>query len=237
MDCSDFKDDLLDVLYGEADTRTRSRLEDHQRVCAACREEVAGMQRLRRDLAEWRVEERPGQPGASLGPRLGWWRGVAAAAALLLAAGGALGLSGVEVAFERGPVRVRLGRGGQDEELKRLIAQQEERHRQEMAVLARTPALPSATDSEARGVAGYTPPIERDAVLRRVSELIQESEARQASVLKAGLQELSERTKAQRRYDLARVSAGLSYLDGKTGQQVARTTELMGYVLQASQKR
>jgi glycosyltransferase involved in cell wall biosynthesis len=46
-----------------------------------------------------------------------------------------------------------------------------------------------------------------------------------------------ERAEAQRRYDLARVSAGLSYLDGKTGQQVARTTELMGYVLQASQKR
>ena len=30
---------------------------------------------------------------------------------------------------------------------------------------------------------------------------------------------------------------GLSYLDGKNGQNVARTTELMGYVLEAAQKR
>jgi hypothetical protein len=33
------------------------------------------------------------------------------------------------------------------------------------------------------------------------------------------------------------VSAGFSYLEGRTGLQVARTTELMGHVLQASQKK
>ena len=34
--------------------------------------------------------------------------------------------------------------------------------------------------------------------------------------------------------DLARVAAGLSYLDGQYGQQVARTNELMSYVLDAT---
>jgi hypothetical protein len=34
--------------------------------------------------------------------------------------------------------------------------------------------------------------------------------------------------------DLARVAAGLSYLDGQHGQQIARTNELMGYVLGAA---
>jgi hypothetical protein len=34
--------------------------------------------------------------------------------------------------------------------------------------------------------------------------------------------------------DLARVAAGLSYLDGRHGQQLARTNELMGYVLEAA---
>ena len=71
----------------------------------------------------------------------------------------------------------------------------------------------------------------------RVQDLIRQSELRQAAALNASLSDFSERTDAQRRYDLARVSAGLSYLDGKTGQTVARTTELMGYVLQASQKK
>ena len=34
---------------------------------------------------------------------------------------------------------------------------------------------------------------------------------------------------------MAQVGAGLSYLEGKTGLQAARTTELMGKVLLASQ--
>jgi hypothetical protein len=67
--------------------------------------------------------------------------------------------------------------------------------------------------------------------------MIHESEAREAERLNASMSEFGERSAAQRRYDLARVSAGLSYLDGKNGQAVARTTELMGYMLQAAQKR
>lgn len=226
MDCSDVRDDLLDVLYGEADAETRRRLQTHESECAACREELAAMQRLRRGLAEWRVpSEASGRPAPRpLWARLHLPRGVAAAAVLLLAAGGAVGLSGVEIQFEKGPVKVRLGRSGNGhgDELRRLPAQTEERDRRGTAPVA-VVAEPSAGTDEL--------------FLRRVEGLIRESEARQSSALRTGLLELSERTEAQRRYDMARVSAGLSYLDGKTGQQVARTTELMGYVLQASQKR
>ena len=56
-------------------------------------------------------------------------------------------------------------------------------------------------------------------------------------LLSASLTDLTARAETQRRLDMARVSAGLSYLDGRTGQQVARTTELMGYLLQASQQK
>lgn len=225
MDCSDLKDDLLEVLYGEASAETRGRLQDHQRGCAACRDEWAAMQRVRRDLAEWRVPEEPsGRPTRSLGARLGFSRGLAAAAVLLLSLGGAVGLSGIEFRFEKGPVHVHLGRRAQAEDVQRALAEQEKRHLEQVAALTHVSAASPA-------------PAGDEALLRRVVELIQESEARQATTLRAGLRELSEQTAAQRRYDLARVSAGLSYLDGKTGQQVARTTELMGYVLQASQKR
>ena len=41
----------------------------------------------------------------------------------------------------------------------------------------------------------------------------------------------------QRRQDLAQVSASFAYLDGKSGLEAARTTELMGRVLQASERR
>ena len=67
--------------------------------------------------------------------------------------------------------------------------------------------------------------------------MIRQSEARQDVRVMARLAALSERAETQRRYDLARVSAGLSYLEGKTGQDMVRTTELMGQVLQASQKK
>ena len=46
-----------------------------------------------------------------------------------------------------------------------------------------------------------------------------------------------ERAEVRRRVDMAQVAASLSYLDGRHGEQLARTNELMGYVLQASQKR
>jgi len=73
--------------------------------------------------------------------------------------------------------------------------------------------------------------------LRKMQQMIAASEARQAALVATGLTRLEERTEARRQYDLAQVGAGLSYLDGKAGLQAARTTELMGHVLQASQKK
>jgi hypothetical protein len=70
-----------------------------------------------------------------------------------------------------------------------------------------------------------------------MEEMVRQSEARQEAKVSARLLAMSENAETQRRYDLARVSAGLSYLDGKTGQDVVRTTELMGQVLQASQQK
>jgi hypothetical protein len=81
-------------------------------------------------------------------------------------------------------------------------------------------------------------PVRDDAaVLAQVDERIRQAETRQGMLLHASLSDLADRTEVQRRYDLARMSAGLSYLDGRTGQNMARATRLMGYVLQASEKR
>jgi hypothetical protein len=70
-----------------------------------------------------------------------------------------------------------------------------------------------------------------------VRQMIQESETRQIVLMNAALAEQGQRAEIQRRYDLAQISAGLTYLEGKSGKQAARTTELMGQLLQASQKR
>jgi hypothetical protein len=71
-----------------------------------------------------------------------------------------------------------------------------------------------------------------------LDERIHASEARQVERLDSRLAGWEERLDAQRRVDMARVAASLSYLDGRHGQQLARTNEIMGYVLEASaQKR
>lgn len=233
MDCTSFRDQMLDVLYGETDALTALRVAEHQASCPTCREEMEALRRVRGRLAAWDLPDLPpvGRPAASrfarTGPRRAWL-GLAAAAALVLSAGTALGLSGSELRFEDGRVAFRLGRaGGQD--FDRLLVEQEARHRAEIEALrAEIGQLP------ARAVPAR---VSDDDLLRRVAALIEESEVRQARAVQASLADLRVRTEAQRRYDLARVSAGLSYLDGKTGQDVARATELMGYVLQASQKR
>ncbi len=203
--------DKLDLLYGEADAEVRARVEAHLAACGECREELAGLSRLRRQLRAW---QRPAAqpvftPRGIVVPR---W--LAAAAALLL--GVSLALGGVGYFSLRRSLAEQAARAQQLEQLQRQAAAALE------ASLVRSgPAQPSGTALDAR-----------------LDEKIQESEARQARRLELRLSEWASRAEAQRRVDLARVAAGLSYLDGRHGQELARTNELMGYMLQAaSQKR
>jgi hypothetical protein len=71
----------------------------------------------------------------------------------------------------------------------------------------------------------------------RIDERLRASEARQGQRLDTRLADWEERVDAQRRVDMARVAASLSYLDGRHGRQLERTNELMGYVLEASARK
>jgi hypothetical protein len=217
MDCERIRDealqaDKMDVLYGEADVGARTRLEAHLVVCSACRGEMAGLRGLRRDLQAWRVPAaRPAYtPRGLVLPR---W--LAAAALLVLGFGGALAAAGY--ASLRRELAVQEARAAA------LEARQREALRS-LQVLA-----------EARGAGP-----DAEAVLARVDQRIDErlrgSEARQGERLDLRLADWEERAETQRRLDMARVAAGLSYLDGRHGQQLARTNELVGYVLEASQR-
>lgn len=230
MECSDIRDDMLDVLYGEASPETRRRFEQHQAQCAACRDELEALVRLRGQLAGWKLPAAAASKTRRLAspalPRA--LRGLAWAAGLLLALGGALRLAGASFELQHGPVALRLGgadAGAVRAAFEARLAEQEARHRREMGEL------------RARLVAQEATPQLPQPLLVSVRELIRESEARQAEALETRLSSVEERAEARRRYDMARVSAGLSYLDGKTGQQAARTTELVSYVLQAAQPR
>ena len=216
MDCEAYRDQMLDLLYGEAGDGARRAVEEHQALCASCREEMAAFKRLRRDLQAWDVPapSRPRRVAA-------WGPGLAAAAAALLALGTVAGLYGSEIRHDERGWSLRVGRAGGDVEA-RLDAQ-ERRHRAEIEQLRAALVTPAPTDQKA--------------LLAAAEELVQRSEQRQEARLQEALARMSEHYDAQRRYDLAQVSAGMSYLEGKAGLHAARTTELVGQVLMASQEK
>jgi hypothetical protein len=211
MQCDDLRDDVLDVLYGEASAEAERRVAEHQAGCAPCRDELAALRRLRRDLGAWRV---PSGLRPVVAPSVWPVRRLAAAAGLLLALGSA-------ALFLRPVQRTVLAFAAPA--ARSLMAEQETRHRRDLeslrADLERTAA-------------------ERERVLlARVEEMVRDSETRQGMLVQARLGEFGQVVEAQRQYDLAQVSAGLTYLDGKSGLQAARTAELMGHLLVASQKK
>jgi len=224
MDCTDFRDDLLDVLYEEATPESRRRFEQHMEECSACRDEIGALRVLRGRLQSWRLPV-AGTPVAARrrpAPRAVW--GLAWAAGLFLAVGAAIRLAGVSVELKRGPLTVRLGGSTTavlEASLEERLAEQEARYRREVEAL--------------RASLAQRPAAEESSLPDAVRDLIREAELRQTDAIEGRLASFEERIEARRRYDLARISAGLSYLDGKAGRQAARTTELVSYVLQASQ--
>jgi len=220
MDCDRVGDDGLqadkmDLLYGEADAAARARVDAHLAGCAPCREEMGELRAVRRDLGAWKLP--PARPAFT--PR-GWVlpRWLAAAALLLVGLGASLGVAGY-ASIRRALVAQEV-----------RSAELEQRHREEVRALeAKLASRPDAPLDTASLLAGL------DA---RMDERIHASEARQVERLDSRLAGWEERLDAQRRVDMARVAASLSYLDGRHGQQLARTNEIMGYVLEASaQKR
>jgi Putative zinc-finger len=224
MECRILRDERLDVLYSEADAATRQRVEEHLAVCETCRDETAGLVSLRQDLRSWSLPAMGESRVRTLHRRV--LRALPTAAAVLLALGGALGLAGSEVRYEEGKLSFRLGRAS-GADFRQALAEYEAR------TLARDRQIEDQMETLRAASAGAGTRAPED-VLVRVEQMIRDSEQRQAQQVEANLARLDQRTEAQRRYDLARVAASLAYLDGRNGQQVARTTELMGYMLEAS---
>jgi hypothetical protein len=224
MDCSGFRDDLMDVLYGEASAEAAERFAVHVSTCSPCQEELASLRGVRHDLQAWGEP----RPRARILPfvRIPAMRSMAAAAAVVLAFGTGILVSRTmqvrpgEIAFS--------WRGGPSSEVREQLAKYEATHDAEIQ------ALKAQLVSTQPGGGPAAPAGEETVNMRRVLELIQESEARQTMLLQTSLNQLGEHTEAQRRYDLAQIAAGLSYLESKTGADIARTNKAMSEVLKVA---
>ena len=222
MDCSRFREDLLDVLYGEADPVVAARFAAHRSECSDCRDEVSGFHSVRRDLQAWRVDSQLPRAPRRVMPGL---RGLAAAASVVLAFGGGLVLAKTEVRYREGELRLTFGGGpvrkaeGGNADLDRRLAQMEAAHRTEMEAIKGMMLQPAAAST---GHAG------QDAVLRRFQQMLQESEARQRMMMQAGLVDLAQQVGAQRQTDLYRINAAISALDAKSSAELARFGNAIG---------
>jgi hypothetical protein len=206
--------DKLDMLYGEADSAVRARVSAHLDECPACRDEMKALAGLRRDLGSWRLPlARPGlTPRGYVVPR---W--LAAAALVVLGFAGTLGASGY----------LSLRRALAEQEAR--AARVESRQRETLAALDQALARAPGASGDTRAILAQ--------VEARLDERLRALEALQGQSMDRRFAAWEERAEVRRRVDMAQVAASLSYLDGRHGEQLARTNELMGYVLQASQKR
>ena len=202
--------DKLDVLYGEADVAARARVQSHLELCPACRDELAALRGVRRDLAAWRLPEARQRraPRGFVVPR---W--LAAAALFVLGFGATLGASGYV-------------------SLRRAVAEQQARADALEARQRESQRSLTAAPGQADGSAAFLAQLDA-----RIDERLRSSQTRERDSFERQLAAWQERADVRRRADMAQVAASLSYLDGRHGQQLARTNELLGYFLQASDKR
>ena len=153
MDCDAFRDDMLDVLYGEADEAAARRVQAHQ---AALRRLPRGGGRLRRPAPRPRRLGGCPRPrrAACRAPRSAPALGLAAAAAVLLAARRRAGLRRGRAAPRRRPGWLRL-RAGRRSPSARALASRRPAPRGD-------PALRAAHRRRAAA------PVDRDELLRAV---------------------------------------------------------------------
>jgi hypothetical protein len=230
----DSKELLISFVYDELDAAEREEARRHLASCAECRAEVAGLRTTQRHLATWAPPEpdlgfrivrnsAPVAPVAAPRTRGALW-GLAAAAVLVLAAGAAI--ANLDVRYDAngfamhtgwsrpvtsGPSGVAAGAPGGVEvvDWKREAEALNQRVRQLEASLS-TVSTAHAKPSDA-------------AVLERVSQLVDESEARQQRVMAARLSQLTRDLDARRKVDLAVIDQGFIRLQNTSGAELRQS--------------
>ncbi|MEO8520716.1 MAG: zf-HC2 domain-containing protein [Acidobacteriota bacterium] len=235
------KELLVSFLYDELATGERQAFERHLAECVACREEVDGLRSTQRQLGRWsppapdlgfEIIRTPAAPLPASRPAWGGLWGLAAAAVLVLAAGAAL--AHIEVRYGADGLVLRTGWAQtpaaavtttavqtpapaalapaawaqQTEALERRIRDLE------ASLGAQAKAVPAQSDAEDR------------AVLRRVSALVAESEARQQRVMTTHLARLTQDIDARRKLDLALIDQGLMRVQSQSGAEIRQSRDL-----------
>ena len=108
---------IVAFLYDDLDAGRRRDFEAHVLTCAVCREEVAGLQSVRTQLARWQppavvsLQSQSQSPASGRTPQA-WWRTIPAwaqVAAALLFLGVSAGIANLDVRYDQNGLTVRTG--------------------------------------------------------------------------------------------------------------------------------
>jgi anti-sigma factor RsiW len=237
----DSKELLVSYLYDELDSREKASFRTHLASCAECRDEFAGLRATQGHLSAWappepdlgfqivrRASAQPPPPRPRLNPL---W-GLAAAAVLVLAAGAAL--AHIEVRYGSEGLVLRTGwnqtmasstptvagvsasAGGVMPVDWKQHAEALERRLSQLETSAAQPAAVSTRSDEADA-----------AVLRRVSELVGQSEKRQDRVLGVRLTQMAQDIDARRKIDLSLIDQAVMRVQTTNVAELRQSRDLM----------
>lgn len=238
--CDD-KDTLIAYLYGEIDDELGPQVKAHLRTCAACAEEVEGLQAVRRDLLEWQppemalnfaIVQKPAtvlRPARWSMPSMPAWAQVAAAA-LVFAVGAAI--ANVQVRYGSDGLQVTTGwmapavsvvgpglspaeqvavTGSSSADLK--VGPTTEDWRPALIALERNlRAEMQALRRTDPGVREASAPVDSNALMRRVDARISETERRQREELAQRMTQFARDVQV----DFFRMNQGFRHLEGRT---------------------
>jgi hypothetical protein len=220
-----------------------------------CRDEVNALRGVRADLAAWTP------PHPNLGFRIvqdrkpswrAWWFspafGLAAAALIVLAAASAL--AHVQVSYGPDGVVIRAGRSSPPAARSTMSDRSAARERVEKDALAVETNTDALGDIRRRltnlEVASRLSPAHQSAaagarisdaeILRRVRELVAQSESRQLQELALRISQVMRDVDAQRVADLTRIQQGFGRIDAMTTAEAAAHRDLANYILTSSKQ-
>jgi hypothetical protein len=238
------KDLLVAFLYGELDAADRRTFQTHLNACAECREELPGLRTTRGQIASWT----PPEPdfgfrivrGAAAPPPAPRFRiapawGLAAAAVLVMAMAAAI--ANIEVRYGGDGLMVRTGwnRGGEAASATVLQVGAPDAAPADWSVQAaaldrRLRELETSARAQGPVQLAGAPAVSDADVLRRVREMVGQSETRQQREFGARIAQIMRDFDTKRKLDLAAIDQGMARLQSASGAEVRQYREMIQHV-------
>jgi len=247
---------IVAYLYGEMEADERGLFDRHLIACAPCRAELADLRGVRSELARSAAPELPGHiPFDVAIPRFGAGADKAArsipvwaqAIAATLILGAAAGVANLDVTYSRtSGLSIRTGwRHPVDSNTAPTVAaaglaiqsasSTSTPWQNDLAALER--ALRADIDRQPVTVQTVSSSNSDEVVLRKVRQLVQDSEKRQESELALRMAEAVRELQMQRQADLVKIDRTLGFMQNRTGMEVMRTQRQMNSLAQQVSQR